>query len=207
MVYDAFHVSGFGHAHIRRSADINEGRRSADILENGQGHLSVEAAANLFETVESRDIRDGQLPQQPVHGRPSLAANRCEAVHRDVESMIDEAPERQDGRARAAPRHRVSIEIGAIGEVDRHEFVANPGVKTCPWERLGEPAEELPAGPWVLHRKGFKMSNQPTRLDKQDARQGRSGVGVRNVLIGGLVLVIVVFIILYFVLRAMPVHN
>lgn len=51
------------------------------------------------------------------------------------------------------------------------------------------------------------MSNQPTRMDKQDARQGRSGVGVRNVLIGGLALVIVAFVIVYFVLRAMPVHN
>ena len=42
------------------------------------------------------------------------------------------------------------------------------------------------------------MSEQPTRLDQQDARQGRSGVGVRNVLVGGLVLVIVAFAAVYF---------
>ncbi|WP_237480406.1 hypothetical protein [Lichenibacterium dinghuense] len=39
------------------------------------------------------------------------------------------------------------------------------------------------------------MSERPTRLDKTDARAGKSGVGVRYVLIGGLVLVIVAFIL------------
>lgn len=44
------------------------------------------------------------------------------------------------------------------------------------------------------------MSEPPTRLDKTDARAGQSGVGVRYVLIGGLVLVIGIFIILALVL-------
>ena len=44
------------------------------------------------------------------------------------------------------------------------------------------------------------MSEQPTRLDQQDARQGRSGVGVRNVLVGGLVLIIVAFGVIYAVM-------
>jgi hypothetical protein len=51
------------------------------------------------------------------------------------------------------------------------------------------------------------MSNEPTQLDKQDARQGKRGLGVRNVLIVGLVLVCVAFAIVYFVMRAMPVHQ
>ena len=34
------------------------------------------------------------------------------------------------------------------------------------------------------------MSDRPTRVDKTDARAGRSGVGVRYVLIGGLILVV-----------------
>ena len=46
------------------------------------------------------------------------------------------------------------------------------------------------------------MSNQPSKLEKTDARQGRSGVGVRYVLIGGLALVIVAFIIVYAIGRA-----
>ncbi len=37
------------------------------------------------------------------------------------------------------------------------------------------------------------MSDSPTRKDKVEARQGKSGVGVRYVLIGGLILVIVAF--------------
>ncbi len=41
------------------------------------------------------------------------------------------------------------------------------------------------------------MSDTPTKIDKTEARQGRSGLGVRYVLIGGLVLVIVVFIAIY----------
>ena len=44
------------------------------------------------------------------------------------------------------------------------------------------------------------MSEPPTRLDKTDARAGQSGVGVRYVLIGGLVLVIVIFVVLALVL-------
>lgn len=39
------------------------------------------------------------------------------------------------------------------------------------------------------------MSQIPTRKDKVQASQGKSGVGVRYVLIGGLVLVIVAFVI------------
>ena len=45
------------------------------------------------------------------------------------------------------------------------------------------------------------MSKIPTRLDQQDARQGKTGVGVRNVLVGGLILVVVAFVVIYFVLR------
>ena len=41
------------------------------------------------------------------------------------------------------------------------------------------------------------MSDTPTKIDKTEARQGRSGLGVRYVLIGGLVLVIAVFIAIY----------
>lgn len=44
------------------------------------------------------------------------------------------------------------------------------------------------------------MSERPTRLDKTEASAGQSGLGVRYVLIGGMALVIVVFIILAFVL-------
>ncbi len=45
------------------------------------------------------------------------------------------------------------------------------------------------------------MSNErPTRIDKQDASAGKTGLGVRYVLIGGLVLVIVIFIVLALVL-------
>ena len=45
------------------------------------------------------------------------------------------------------------------------------------------------------------MSDRPTRVDKTDARQGKAGVGVRYVLIGGMALVIVIFIVLFIVLR------
>ena len=41
------------------------------------------------------------------------------------------------------------------------------------------------------------MSDTPTKIDKTEARQGRSGLGVRYVLIGGLVLVIAVFNAIY----------
>ncbi|WP_165361358.1 hypothetical protein [Lichenibacterium ramalinae] len=44
------------------------------------------------------------------------------------------------------------------------------------------------------------MSERPTRLDKTDASAGKSGVGVRYVLIGGLVLVIVLFAVIALVM-------
>lgn len=44
------------------------------------------------------------------------------------------------------------------------------------------------------------MSERPTRLDKTEASAGKSGLGVRYVLVGGMALVIVIFIILAFVL-------
>ena len=43
------------------------------------------------------------------------------------------------------------------------------------------------------------MSERPTRLDKTEASAGKSGLGVRYVLIGGLALVIVAFIIVWLV--------
>ncbi len=45
------------------------------------------------------------------------------------------------------------------------------------------------------------MNDTPTRLDKTDARQGRAGVGVRYVLIGGLVLVIVALGLIFIIVR------
>ena len=44
------------------------------------------------------------------------------------------------------------------------------------------------------------MSERPTRLDKTEASAGKSGVGVRYVLIGGMALVIVIFAVLAVVL-------
>ncbi len=41
------------------------------------------------------------------------------------------------------------------------------------------------------------MSERPTRLDKTEASAGKSGLGVRYVLIGGLVLVIVAFALVW----------
>ena len=41
------------------------------------------------------------------------------------------------------------------------------------------------------------MSDRPTRIDPTGAKQGRSGLGVRYVLIGGLVLVILAFILVW----------
>ena len=38
------------------------------------------------------------------------------------------------------------------------------------------------------------MSERPTRLDKTQASAGKSGLGVRYVLIGGLVLVVAAFV-------------
>lgn len=46
------------------------------------------------------------------------------------------------------------------------------------------------------------MSERPTIVDQEDVRQGKSGVGVRQVLTIGLALVIVAFIALYFILKA-----
>lgn len=51
------------------------------------------------------------------------------------------------------------------------------------------------------------MSERPTKVDHVDARQGRSGLGVSRVLAWGLVLIVVIFAVLFFVLRAMPVHQ
>ena len=45
------------------------------------------------------------------------------------------------------------------------------------------------------------MSERPTKLDKTDARQAKAGLGVRYVLIGGLVLVILAFLVVYFVAK------
>ncbi len=50
------------------------------------------------------------------------------------------------------------------------------------------------------------MSERPTRVDQQDARQGKSGVGVRNVLVGGLILVIVAFAAIFIVMTYMSGH-
>ena len=50
------------------------------------------------------------------------------------------------------------------------------------------------------------MSEKPTRLDQQDARQGKTGVGVRNVLVGGLVLVVVAFAAIFVVMSYMSGH-
>lgn len=41
------------------------------------------------------------------------------------------------------------------------------------------------------------MSQTPVRKDKTDARQGKSGLGVRYVLFAGLALVIVAFILVF----------
>lgn len=45
------------------------------------------------------------------------------------------------------------------------------------------------------------MSERPVKVEKTDARQGKTGVGVRYVLIGGLALVIVLFVVIFIVLR------
>ena len=41
------------------------------------------------------------------------------------------------------------------------------------------------------------MSERPTRIDKTDVSAGKSGMGVRYVLIGGLVLIIAAFILVW----------
>lgn len=51
------------------------------------------------------------------------------------------------------------------------------------------------------------MSERPTKIDGTDARQGKTGLGVSKVLTWGLVLVCVAFVVIFFVLRAMPVHQ
>lgn len=40
------------------------------------------------------------------------------------------------------------------------------------------------------------MDEKPVQLDKVDARQGKANLGVRYVLIGGLILVVLAFIII-----------
>ena len=45
------------------------------------------------------------------------------------------------------------------------------------------------------------MSEQPTKIEKTEARQGKAGVGVRYVLMGGTALVIVLFAIVWLVSR------
>lgn len=45
------------------------------------------------------------------------------------------------------------------------------------------------------------MSDRPQRVDKTDARQGRAGVGVRYVLIGGLLLIVLAGIVIWFTVK------
>lgn len=45
------------------------------------------------------------------------------------------------------------------------------------------------------------MSEQPTRVEKTDARQGKSGLGVRYVLMGGLALIILAGIVIFYTVR------
>ncbi len=45
------------------------------------------------------------------------------------------------------------------------------------------------------------MNEQPIKLDKTDARQGKSGLGVRYVLFGGLILVVLAFLVIQFVMK------
>lgn len=45
------------------------------------------------------------------------------------------------------------------------------------------------------------MSDRPTRVEKTDARQGKSGLGVRYVLMGGLTLIIIAGIIIFMTVR------
>ncbi|HUZ66344.1 MAG TPA: hypothetical protein VMU56_01640 [Beijerinckiaceae bacterium] len=41
------------------------------------------------------------------------------------------------------------------------------------------------------------MQDKPVRLDRQDARQGKSGLNVRWVLSGGLILVVIAFALVW----------
>lgn len=45
------------------------------------------------------------------------------------------------------------------------------------------------------------MSNQPSKIEKTEARQGKAGVGVRYVLMGGTALVIVAFAVVWLLSR------
>lgn len=45
------------------------------------------------------------------------------------------------------------------------------------------------------------MIDRPTQVEKTEARQGKAGVGVRYVLIGGLTLIIVAGIVIYAFVR------
>jgi hypothetical protein len=45
------------------------------------------------------------------------------------------------------------------------------------------------------------MSEIPTRIDKTDARQGKTGLGVRYVLFGSLILIILAGIVIYTFVR------
>ncbi len=45
------------------------------------------------------------------------------------------------------------------------------------------------------------MSDRPTKIEKTDARQGKAGLGVRYVLIGGLVLIILAGIVIFMTVR------
>ena len=45
------------------------------------------------------------------------------------------------------------------------------------------------------------MSDRPSKIEKTEARQGKAGVGVRYVLMGGTALVIVAFAIVWLVSR------
>lgn len=50
------------------------------------------------------------------------------------------------------------------------------------------------------------MSERPKKIDLTDARQGKTGVGVSKVLAWGLILVVIAFVVIFFVLRAIPAH-
>ena len=45
------------------------------------------------------------------------------------------------------------------------------------------------------------MAERPIKVDQTDVRQGKTGVGVRYVLGGGLILVIVIFAIVFLVMK------
>lgn len=45
------------------------------------------------------------------------------------------------------------------------------------------------------------MSDRPTKLEKTDARQGKVGLGVRYVLIAGMVLIILAGVIIFMTVK------